>query len=205
MRFSSYRFNGGFTRNSTRFCGSKPTSTWRRFWSVPQKQARADQQHERDGDLHDEQRLAEEAARAHHAAAGLLERRADVHSRPAQRRRDAEDDAREAGDGEDERPARASRAASAWPGGAGQQLPAPVADENPERAADRRQQQALGEQLPDQRRARRADREPHRDLFLPRRRARQQQVGDVRADDQQHEGDDDAENRDARSSFVLTS
>ena len=44
--------------------------------------------------------------------------------------------------------------------------------------------------------ARRAERQPHRHLLLPRRRARQQQVGDVGADDQQHQRDDDAEDRD---------
>ena len=34
MRFSSYRFNDGLTRNKRRFCGLNPTSTWRRLLSV---------------------------------------------------------------------------------------------------------------------------------------------------------------------------
>ena len=42
---------------------------------------------------------------------------------------------------------------------------------------------------------RRAHRQPHRHLAVPRRRARQQQVGDVRAHDQQQQDDDHAENR----------
>ena len=44
--------------------------------------------------------------------------------------------------------------------------------------------------------ARRAEREPNRELLLPRRRAREQQVGDVGAHDQQHQRHDDAEHGD---------
>jgi hypothetical protein len=46
---------------------------------------------------------------------------------------------------------------------------------------------ALGEQLTHQPAARRAQCEPHGDLFLPRRRARQQQAGDVGTANQQHD------------------
>ena len=105
-------------------------------------------------------------------------------------------DAGHAGDRRARTTARASRSAVARPAVAGQQLLAPRRDENAERAADRREQQALGQQLADQPPARRAERQPDRDLLLPRRRTRQQQVGDVRAHDQQHQHDDDAENRD---------
>ena len=44
--------------------------------------------------------------------------------------------------------------------------------------------------------ARRAERQPDRQLLLPRRRARQQQVRDVGADDQEDQRDDDAEDGD---------
>ena len=110
----------------------------------------------------------------------------------AQRRRDAEHDAGDPGDhgdeGEDAPVERRHADRSAR-----QQLLAPVADEDAERAAHRREQQALGQQLANQTPARRAERQPDRDLLLPRRRAREQQVGDVGADDQQHQRDDDAE------------
>ena len=58
--------------------------------------------------------------------------------------------------------------------------------------ADRRQareQQALNEQLPNQAQPAAAERGAHGKLALPRRRAHEQQVGDVRAGDQHHEAD----------------
>ena len=54
---------------------------------------------------------------------------------------------------------------------------APIADE----------QQALGEELPDNPHARGAEPEAHADLFLARARARQQQVREVRARDHEHQ------------------
>ena len=56
-------------------------------------------------------------------------------------------------------------------------------------SADARQQHALGEQLPDQPSRRRADGTANGDLVIARGRARQQQVGDVHARDQQHQAD----------------
>ena len=100
---------------------------------------------------------------------------------------------------------RQSNAAACPVGARGSSCLSPIPDDDAERAADRREQQALGQQLPDQPPARRAERQPDRHLFLPGRRARQQQVRDVGADDQQHQGDDDAEDRHRAHSFVLTS
>ena len=60
----------------------------------------------------------------------------------------------------------------------------------PERARDEREQQALGQQLAHQPAARGAERQAHRDLALADRGARQQQVRDVGARDQQHQPDD---------------
>ena len=51
------------------------------------------------------------------------------------------------------------------------------------------EQHALHQQLTQQPPALRAERGPHRDLALPRGAAREEQVGDVRARDEQHEPD----------------
>ena len=53
------------------------------------------------------------------------------------------------------------------------------------------QQQALGEQLPRDAQARRAERQAQAELLAARGGARQQQVREVRARDQQHQPDDD--------------
>ena len=55
-------------------------------------------------------------------------------------------------------------------------------------SAEQRQHHALGEQLPHQASAARADGEPGGDFLLPRRSARQQQVGNVGAGRAQHQG-----------------
>ena len=55
-----------------------------------------------------------------------------------------------------------------------------------EAAAQRRENEALGRQLTDQPLASRADGRPDGELFTPAERAHEQQVGDVRAGDQQH-------------------
>ena len=57
----------------------------------------------------------------------------------------------------------------------------------PQTAPNRRDQQALGQQLADDAPARRADRQPHGDLALARGGARQHQVREIRAGDEQHE------------------
>ncbi len=57
------------------------------------------------------------------------------------------------------------------------------------RRADQREQQTLGEQLPDDAAPRRANRQPDPNLALTRDPAREQQVGDVRAPDHQDEAE----------------
>ena len=59
-----------------------------------------------------------------------------------------------------------------------------------QRAADDRQHEALGQQLPDQARPVGTERGPKRQLAAARRRARQEQVGNVGAADEEHERDD---------------
>ena len=65
-----------------------------------------------------------------------------------------------------------------------------VASSSPATAAGRRQHQALDQQLTHDAAARRAERQPQRHLALTRGAARQQQIRDVRARNQQHAGDD---------------
>ena len=67
----------------------------------------------------------------------------------------------------------------------------PHREQYAQRAADRRQQQAFGQELPDQAKSSRAHAEPHRHFAPPRRRTRQQQIRDVGAcngQDQPHHG-----------------
>ena len=63
----------------------------------------------------------------------------------------------------------------------------PLADQDPEQAADHGQQQALGEKLADHARASGSQAEPHRHLAPSPCRARQQQVRDVGAGDRQNQ------------------
>ena len=59
-------------------------------------------------------------------------------------------------------------------------------------AAEQREQQRFGEQLPDQPRAGHAERQPQRDLAPPRHGSGEQEVGDVGAGDQQDDHGDAA-------------
>ena len=66
-------------------------------------------------------------------------------------------------------------------------LHADAREHEAEHAADDRQQHALGHELAQQPAAAGAERGAHRELAMPRLGARQQQVGEVGARDQQHE------------------
>ena len=65
----------------------------------------------------------------------------------------------------------------------------PDGEQQAQQAAGDREHQALDEQLPDELPARRAQRQPDRDLPLARKRARDEQVGHVGAGDQEDEAD----------------
>ena len=65
-------------------------------------------------------------------------------------------------------------------------------------AADEKQQRRLDEHLANQPAAAGADRQAHRDLPPPCRRARQQHAGDVGARDRQHQRDDAHQHRHER-------
>ncbi len=66
----------------------------------------------------------------------------------------------------------------------------PVCEQQSGRAAKKREQRALGQQLHDQASAACAKRQADRDFLLAHRRAREQKVGDVRTRNEQHEPDD---------------
>ena len=70
-----------------------------------------------------------------------------------------------------------------------QRLQRGVAERCADRAADQRQEDPLGQELPQDRGASRAQRRADRKLALPRLGARQQQVRQIRTGDEQHEAD----------------
>ncbi len=72
-------------------------------------------------------------------------------------------------------------------------------DRQADDAAQPGEQQAFRQQLADDLETRRAERQAHGDLGLPRRRAGQQHVRDVGAGDQQDEADGDEQHREAQA------
>lgn len=115
-------------------------------------------------------------------------------ARHAQRRREAAEDAADQGDADreperDRVDARLLEARHA--------VRAPGDDRGDERAREHetgrrrgeREHEALGQQLADDARLASAERGAYGDLARPRRAAREQQVGDVAAGDQQHQAD----------------
>ena len=129
-----------------------------------------------------------------HPAALLLERLVQIHPRCLPSRNESENEARDQRH-QQRKPQHASievdilqtrQVARLY---AQQKLQAPRAEDHAAEAADESEQQAFGQQLPDQAPARGTEGRADRELLLPRCRPRQQQIGDVRADDQQHETD----------------
>ena len=70
-----------------------------------------------------------------------------------------------------------------------QRLDACHCERQPEGAADGGDEETFGEELPDDARTLRTERDAHGDLPLPRRCAREHEVGGVGAGDEQHHGD----------------
>ncbi len=68
-----------------------------------------------------------------------------------------------------------------------QEIQPPDSQEQSYSASDDGEQQAFSEQLPDQAKATGSQGQANGDLLLPRGGARQQQIGDIRASDEQHE------------------
>jgi hypothetical protein len=162
-----------------------------------QEEARADEQHERERDLRDDERVAQaEAAQPGRRAAGVvLERRDEIGARGVERGGEAEDEARRERDGErEEQHARVDREIEQrrlFRGEeAGQQVGRPQRDDEPDAAAREREHDRFRDQLPHEPPARRSEREPDRDLTPPGGGPRQQEVRHVRAGDEQHDADD---------------
>jgi hypothetical protein len=175
--------------------GAEPRVGVKHAVEAAQHQPGSHQQHERHRDLGDHEPVAHAVlAGADAAAAGLLERLVQLRGERAPGRDDPE---RQPGhDGErrghpehddvdphllDARHARRQRRQ--------ERLQPEVAEQHAGDGAQQRQQHALGQQLAQHARAAGPEREPHGDLALPVGGAREQQVRDVRARDQQHEGD----------------
>ena len=157
----------------------------------PQEQAGADEQHERHRDLQHDQALAEDGARADDAAAALLHRAGQIHPRRAQGRQEAEDDPGQHADAgeEPEHPPVERRLLAER-----QQRPATSSARSPPSAPPRLESRMLSVSSWRISRPRVAPIERRTaDLAGPRGRARQQEVRDVGADDQQHDDHDDAE------------
>ena len=72
-------------------------------------------------------------------------------------------------------------------------------EQGTERSANGGKDQALRQQLPQHASAARTHRQPHRDLALPRRAAREQEARDVGAHDQQHRSDGNGDHAQARA------
>ena len=173
-------------------------------------EAGADQQHERERDLADHQQAAQAVVgrRQARAASALLQRRVEIGPRGLQRRREPEDQAGGEGDQEGE-PEGAGVDADRDPDGqigmrhpSHQQVDRPIGDQHSKAPARAGQQQAFGEQLPDQPAAAGAHGESDGDFLLPAGGPGQEQVRHVGRHDQQHadadrqqDGQDSPENR----------
>ena len=83
------------------------------------------------------------------------------------------------------------------------QIERPFRDDQPGHRAERREQDRFGQQLRDQLAAVRADRQAHGHFRGAAGAAHQQQVGDVRAGDQQHRAGDGQQDDQRRARFVV--
>ena len=161
----------------------------------PQQDARAREEHQRQGNLGDDQRLARDglARSAGKAAAGLAHRIRQVAAGGVQRRRQPADDAGQRRDRQREQQHRRVERDLGFIGNRvrrheRQDRREPrVSQRRADHAGGQRQEQALGEQLSNQPPPARAERHADGHLALPRARARQHQVRDVGAGDEQEQ------------------
>ena len=159
----------------------------------PQKQAGRDQDQQRDGDLRNHQDAAQaEAAKpvpARFAGPRFLERRHEVHPRRLERRSKPEQHARqkrERGHHGQHVPVQfgaQSEVLVSIRQQQSQETDSPDGERDTQRAAQQRQQDALGEELADDPKPSGAQAQPECNFALPGGRARQQEVGDIRASD----------------------
>ena len=161
-----------------------------------QGEAGADEQDDGQGDFRDDERDAEplpRASRAGAAAAGA-QRIGRIGRRALHRRREAEDQRRHEREQERRQEDAAVERRVGEPRNVGrperdQRRRAPAGERERARRADRIEHRRLRQELPHEPPAPRAERLADRDLAVARGRARQQQVGDVRARDEHDEAD----------------
>ena len=176
--------------------GSKPDRHALQRPQASQHQAGANEQDDGERHLDDDQRVAETlaAGAARDALCPVLQRIGEVDAQRLERRCEAEDHAGQQRDtgGEEENPeidcgAGDARDARRVP--PGHELHAQVRQAEPGDGADAREDQALGQQLPQHAKTPGAERGTKGNLALARFGPRQQQVGDVGAGDEQQEAD----------------
>ena len=156
--------------------------------------AGAGDEHDRERDLDDRHHAqpARRAASAGRRARALVHQRAHVGAGQPQRRREADEQP-----ADDERGEREQQHAPVEGDGVEprqfrraereQRADADEGEQQAEHRAGRRQQRRFGQQLPDDAAARRAEGDAHRHLARPRGAAREQQVGDVDAAEQEQQ------------------
>ncbi len=159
----------------------------------------ADEQHgcvreyEPECDLTDDERVAEPLpGRRQRRVPALLHAGRQVDARREQRGHDAEHERRDRRrcERERERPpvhAHLADARDRWRQERFEAADRDVREEHPEHSADECEQERLREEEPDHRTPARAQRGAHGQLGVARRRAREEQTGDVAARDEQHE------------------
>ena len=153
----------------------------------------AGEQRQRQGELDHHQRAAQAEAPIADRASAFLHRLGGARPRCLPRRRQPRGDARQRAHREGEEQHRDAQRDL----GLGRQrerrhqrddrVDDRRGEQRTEQSAGKREDQAFDEQLPDDRRRRCADGRANRQLSMARRAAREQQVGDVRAGDEQHE------------------
>ena len=160
-----------------------------------QQQAGAGEQHECERDFGGDQHLACAVARAGRAFPAAFPQGVDDGGpRGLQRRHDPGEQRGHDGDRQREQhhPAvdgdriRPRNAVATYPD---EQPRRPISEHQPERAADRREHERLGDDLADEDGAIGAERRPDRQLLAPRGGSPEHQVAEVGAGDQQHEAD----------------
>ena len=156
-----------------------------------QQQTDRNQQHERERDFGDEQAGSQAAAGSDRSASRFLQRFVHIHARRLpggqQADRQSGDERHGRGEAESQRiDPDLDRARNEIGSKGNQRGQRPLRQQQAHRAAKDGEEHAFGDQLPDHIEPRRAEREARRDLPPPRGEAREHQVGDVRARNQEH-------------------
>ena len=190
-----YLRNDSGALNVTTFRGVEPRVDPLDLGEAPDHQPGADEQHERQCDLQDDERAAQlVAAHAARVASPVAQRVGQVAADRSQRRREPEHDRGDAGSpggveecGEvDGRPFDSRQVAGTQRRDEADALPR---QQHADHGARPGQDDAFDQHLRDDAAAAAADRRPYRDLASTLGRPDQQQVRDVGARDQQHEPD----------------